>query len=199
VIEGPKKPNAAGKLAPAKKPPAKKAAAKKAPKKKAPSAATKSRPSTPTTDVATQKKADSAVGSRFFKRATDRARRIASDPAKLRDIAEKANRSSALRTGPFTAVVDDFRALVRLVVAYARGYYRQIPLDKLIVVVGGLIYVVSPIDAIPDALPVAGFLDDAALVAWIIKAVREELDAFREWEAGSEPPDDDAPTPIPAR
>lgn len=59
------------------------------------------------------------------------------DPNKLREIAEKANRSSALRTGPFASVLDDFRALVRLVVAYARGLYRQIPIDRLVIVVGG--------------------------------------------------------------
>lgn len=129
-------------------------------------------------------KAGSAAGSKFFKRATDRAKRIAGDPDKLRDISEKASRSSALRSGPFSSVVDDFRALIRLVVAYARGFYRQIPLDKLVVVVAGLIYVVSPVDVIPDVVPGVGFLDDAAVIAWVIKAVREELDAFREWEAG---------------
>lgn len=129
-------------------------------------------------------KADSAPASRFFKRATDRARRISSDPDKLREIAEKANRSSALRSGPFAAVLDDFRALIRLVVAYARGLYRQIPMNRLIIVVGGLIYVVSPVDVIPDPIPVAGFLDDATVIAWVIKAVREELDAFRLWESG---------------
>jgi uncharacterized membrane protein YkvA (DUF1232 family) len=89
-----------------------------------------------------------------------------------------------LRSGPFAAVIDDFRALIRLVVAYARGHYRQIAADKLVIVVGGLIYVVSPVDVIPDVVPVAGFLDDASVIAWVIKTVRDELDAFREWEAG---------------
>ena len=135
---------APGKTAVAKKAVAKKpASAKKAPVKNG---------------VTARDKADSAAGSKFFKRAIDRARRISDDPDKLREIAEKANRSSALRTGPFAAVLDDFRALIRLVVAYARGHYRQVPIDRLIVVVGGLIYVVSPIDVIPDAVPGVGFL-----------------------------------------
>jgi uncharacterized membrane protein YkvA (DUF1232 family) len=131
-----------------------------------------------------QAKARSAASSRFFKRATDRARRIANDPEKLREIAEKADRTSMLRSGPFAAVLDEFRVLIRLVVAYARGHYRQIALDKLVLVVGGLIYVVSPLDAIPDAIPGIGFLDDASVIAWVIKSVREELDAFRQWEVG---------------
>jgi uncharacterized membrane protein YkvA (DUF1232 family) len=80
--------------------------------------------------------------------------------------------------------MDDFRTLVRLVVAYARGNYREIPTDSLALVVGGLLYVVSPLDLIPDAVPVVGFMDDAVVVGWVIKAVREELDAFRAWELG---------------
>lgn len=89
-----------------------------------------------------------------------------------------------MRSGSFAGVLDDFQSLIRLVVAYARGFYREIHVDKLVIVVAGLIYVVSPIDVIPDAIVGAGFLDDAAVIGWVIKLVRDELDAFREWEAG---------------
>ena len=68
--------------------------------------------------------------------------------------------------------------------AYSRGHYRQIPIDRLIVVVAGLIYVVTPVDLIPDPIPVAGYVDDAAVIAWVIKSLSDELDAFREWEVG---------------
>ena len=54
------------------------------------------------------------------------------------------------------------------------------------VILGGLIYVVSPLDLIPDVLP-GGFVDDAVVVGWVVKTVRSEIDAFREWELGSSP------------
>lgn len=130
-------------------------------------------------------KAAGAVESKFFRRATERAGRIAGDPQKLRDIADRAGRSAALRSGPFAAVTDEFRALIRLVVAYARGHYREIPVEALVIVVAGLIYVVSPLDLIPDTIPGVGVVDDAAVIGWVIKTVRGELDAFREWEAGA--------------
>lgn len=85
---------------------------------------------------------------------------------------------------PFAGVMDDFRVLIRLVVAYARGHYREIPPDALVVVVAGLVYVVSPVDLIPDFMP-GGFADDAAVIVWIVKTVRAELDAFRAWELGA--------------
>ena len=125
------------------------------------------------------------MSSRFFGAARKRAERLVNDPERLQRIAEDSYKSGAARSGPFTAVMDDFRTLIRLVVAYARGHYREIPPDALVVVVTGLVYVVSPLDLIPDFLP-GGLLDDAVVVAWVVKTVRGELDDFRAWELGAD-------------
>jgi uncharacterized membrane protein YkvA (DUF1232 family) len=106
------------------------------------------------------------------------------DPAALRGLAEKVLQSESGRSGPVGEVVDDFKTLGRLVAAYSRGDYRDIPLDSLIMVIAGLVYVVSPIDLIPDAVPVAGYADDAVAVGFVIRQVHHELAAFREWEEG---------------
>jgi uncharacterized membrane protein YkvA (DUF1232 family) len=177
---------AAAKKAPVKKSPAKKAAAKKAPAKTA--TAKKTPVKKAPTSAPARRRASSAIGSKFFSRATQRARRIVHDPEALKKVADESFRSGAMRSGPFAEVMDDFKTLIRLVVAYARGYYRDIPVDRLIVVVAGLIYVVSPLDLIPDAIPVGGFMDDAVVIAWVIRSVRGELAAFREWEVGGETP-----------
>ncbi len=122
--------------------------------------------------------------SRFFARAPVRAQAIVADPAALRGLAEKVLQSESGRSGPVGEVVDDFKTLGRLVAAYSRGDYRDIPLDSLIMVIAGLVYVVSPIDLIPDAVPVAGYADDAVAVGFVIRQVHHELAAFREWEEG---------------
>lgn len=166
--------------APAKKT-ANASAAKKPPAKKAPTKRPSARKAT-----ANASRAAAAPFSRFFDRAQERARRIIDDPDAIREAAERATKSSAERSGPFAAVFDDFRTLIRLCVAYSRGHYRDIPPDQLVVILGGLIYVVSPLDLIPDVLP-GGFVDDAVVVGWVVKTVRSELDAFREWELGSSP------------
>jgi uncharacterized membrane protein YkvA (DUF1232 family) len=133
----------------------------------------------------TRAAAAGAAGSKFFRGAQKKAAKIVEDPKKLRKIAEEAAQSGAARSGTFTAVVDDFRALIRLVVAYARGHYRETPVDQLVFIVAGLIYVVSPIDLIPDAIAGVGLMDDAAVIGAVIKSVRSELDAFRQWELGA--------------
>ena len=180
------------KKASAKKAPARKATAKKAtPAKKTPARKAPAKKATPPTKARAKKAADAshaaaAPFSKFFKKSQDRARRIINDPEAIREAAEKATKSGAGRSGQFAAVFDDFRTLIRLCVAYSRGHYRDIPPDQLVIVLGGLIYVVSPLDLFPDVLP-GGFVDDAFVVGWVVKTVRSEIDAFREWELGSSP------------
>lgn len=48
-----------------------------------------------------------------------------------------------------------------------------------------LIYFVSPMDAVPDALPGVGFMDDAALIATVVLSLGPRLGVYepraREW------------------
>jgi uncharacterized membrane protein YkvA (DUF1232 family) len=124
-----------------------------------------------------------APSSTFFARAPVRAKEIVADPEALKALADKALHSASGRSGPVGEVADEFLTLGRLVAAYARGDYRDIPFDSLIVVIAGLVYVVSPIDLIPEFVPVAGYADDAVAIGFVIRQVHHELAAFREWEA----------------
>jgi uncharacterized membrane protein YkvA (DUF1232 family) len=183
-----KKTTSAKPTTPKKTTPAKKATSKKTTSGKptTPKKATSAKPTTSTKRTADAPRAAIAPFTRFFKKSQDRARRLINDPEAIREAAERATKSSAGRSGPFANVVDDFRTIIRLCVAYSRGHYRDIPPDQLVIVLGGLIYVVSPLDLIPDVLP-GGFVDDAFVVGWVVKTVRSEIDAFREWELGSSP------------
>ena len=54
-------------------------------------------------------------------------------------------------------------------------------------VIGGavLAYALSPIDLIPDFIPVVGYADDAAVIAWVLNSIAEELKDFKNWEQGT--------------
>lgn len=72
--------------------------------------------------------------------------------------------------------------LVRLVRSYISGEYRQIQPGTIVSGLAVLLYVLSPIDLIPDFIPVVGFLDDLSLVSWFIGKFHGEITRFREWE-----------------
>ena len=50
-------------------------------------------------------------------------------------------------------------------------------------IIAALAYFISPIDAIPDVIPVLGYVDDAALVGWVIYELADEVAAYRRWRA----------------
>jgi uncharacterized membrane protein YkvA (DUF1232 family) len=78
------------------------------------------------------------------------------------------------------------KALFRLLRAYIRNEYRDIPWGSIVLVVVAIIYFVAPIDLIPDWIPLSGFIDDAAVLVFVIRQIRSDLDRFLAWEADKE-------------
>jgi len=81
-----------------------------------------------------------------------------------------------------TAVWADLQAALRLLLAWTRRSYRKVSAASLVLLVAALLYFVTPVDVIPDALGVLGFVDDLAVIQTAVETVREELEQFREWE-----------------
>lgn len=79
--------------------------------------------------------------------------------------------------------VEAFRLTWGLLQDYWSGEYRTIPW-KLAASIGfAVTYLVSPLDIIPDFLPLLGFTDDAAVFALVISSFQSELDTYREWKS----------------
>ena len=92
------------------------------------------------------------------------------------------------RKGPqLGKLKDDVRLLQALCLAWWRGEYRAISPKAMVTVVAGLLYFVSPLDAIPDWLLGVGLLDDIAVLAWVMKSLDGELSAFRAWRERQRP------------
>ena len=163
--------------------PAKKAPAKKAPAKKATAKKATAKKVTAKLRESSEALAQSAPTSTFFKRAQKRATSILQNPEQLKKLVTESSSKTSASSGPLAEVLVDLKTMIRLVGAYARGDYREISGDTVVFVVAALLYVVSPLDLIPDVIPVVGYLDDAAVVAWVIKRTHDELEAFRAWEA----------------
>lgn len=119
----------------------------------------------------------------WFRRKKQAAARLIDKPLEVLKTAERAAEKSRRARSPLGRVWGDLQAAVRLARAWGRREYRGISRGTFVLLLGALVYFVSPIDAIIDALPVVGLVDDAAVLAWVLGQVRAELDAFREWES----------------
>ncbi len=130
--------------------------------------------------------------------ARNRAAEIVRSPDKLREMVAEAREkadSAGGATSPLSGVIEDLRTMFDLLRAVARGNYR-VRKETLILIAGAVLYFVIPIDVIPDFIPVAGFLDDAAVIAWVVKTCKTEIDLFRALTAGD---NDREPEPEPAQ
>ena len=79
------------------------------------------------------------------------------------------------------SVIDDVTCMVELVESYVKKEYTAIPKGTIVSIVAVLIYLLSPIDIVPDAIPVLGYMDDAALVLLVLSfGVDHDLDKYRE-------------------
>ena len=72
------------------------------------------------------------------------------------------------------------RAGVKLVYAALILYY-TLQSDKVsktdkAIIIGALGYMISPLDVIPDAIPIAGLTDDLAVLLYVLKKVWTDID-----------------------
>ena len=59
------------------------------------------------------------------------------------------------------------------------GKYRDYDVKKLLVIIGAVIYVVTPFDFLPDFIP-PGLIDDLSIVAWALKEASDELEKYKQ-------------------
>lgn len=76
------------------------------------------------------------------------------------------------------AVFKDFASFFPMVWAILHGKYKM-PWATLFWAVLCLVYVISPIDLLPDVLPVLGITDDGAFALLVLTMLHRDLEAFR--------------------
>jgi uncharacterized membrane protein YkvA (DUF1232 family) len=80
-------------------------------------------------------------------------------------------------------VGDRLRAIPRMLSQGFGGQYPFLKKSRVAMVAFGVLYVLSPVDLVPEIIiPLLGLGDDALVVAWLAGAVLSETDAFLAWE-----------------
>lgn len=62
-----------------------------------------------------------------------------------------------------------------------RRRYRRVPWKTVGALSAALTYFLLPVDAVPDLLPLTGFLDDAMVLALVFGAAEADLRAYCAW------------------
>ncbi|WP_372749703.1 YkvA family protein [Litorivivens sp.] len=80
------------------------------------------------------------------------------------------------RLQPF---IEDVNLAYQLLGDYSSRRYREIPWRSIAAIVAALLYVLNPLDMLPDMIPMFGLVDDASVLALCWSMVRKDLDQYR--------------------
>lgn len=108
-----------------------------------------------------------------------KAKIYAFNPLKLKSLLQKLG---SLMSRQGLQKVKDHLILMRDYLSdIATGKYKEYDGKNLIIIVAAIIYVVTPIDFLPDFIP-PGWIDDVSIVAWAIKEASEELERYKNYK-----------------
>ena len=94
----------------------------------------------------------------------------------------KAGKPTTVK-GMASHTLEQAKTLIRMVGATLSGRYKGLSKGNLILITTAVLYFLSPLDLIPDAIPFIGFVDDIAIIGWVLNSLGEELDKFASFEA----------------
>ncbi len=81
-----------------------------------------------------------------------------------------------------TKLWDDIKLMISLLKDYFNGTYRETPWGTIAAIAGAVVYFVSPVDVIPDIIPIVGYLDDALVIKLALDFARSDLENYKNWK-----------------
>lgn len=99
---------------------------------------------------------------------------------------QKAIEDKVRNSGKLRRFGTDIRLMFSMLRDYWQGNYRNVPWKSIAAIAGALIYVLNPLDLIPDILIGIGFLDDVGVVAACLAMVESDLLRYAAWKEHSE-------------
>jgi uncharacterized membrane protein YkvA (DUF1232 family) len=134
----------------------------------------------------TERKSEAIVLVPEVQQAKRKAEAYLRDPEKTKKLLAAAVEKAKQRQdpkGPLFEVWEHLKALTRLISAFVRKEYKVVPWQSLVLSSMALLYFVTPSDLFPDFIPAAGYIDDASIIAFVVKAIKADLNKFLAWEA----------------
>ena len=107
----------------------------------------------------------------------EKARVYAFNPKKMKELLFQLGKY--VSKNGLSSVKDTLLLIKDYLFDVTTGRYKGYDVKKLVVIVGAVIYVVTPFDFLPDFIP-PGLIDDLSIVAWALKEASAELEKYKQ-------------------
>ena len=117
-----------------------------------------------------------------FKSARLKAESLVKDISKVNTLLHNAVSKADKNKSLLKKVWGDLIILFRFIRAYISGKYRDVPWQTIVFALAAVIYLVNPLDLIPDPIPFFGFIDDSSVIGFVMYSISGDIKRFLEWE-----------------
>lgn len=131
------------------------------------------------------------VGKKGYTKYKNKAEKNLDDKEKAEGLLEAAREKAEKRKGPLHEAWEKIQLFFSVFDDWIKGKYRVIPFRSIAMITVGIVYFVMPIDLIPDAILGLGFGDDAAVIAFVIKQISNDLEDYKVWKEKQKQTDED--------
>ncbi|WP_455675099.1 YkvA family protein [Pradoshia sp.] len=110
-----------------------------------------------------------------------KARSYLGNTEKSNELLDNADKKSAKNRRSLDDVWEPLQLLFGMFRSYAKKEYTEIPTRSILAIIAAILYFVTPIDVIPDFILGLGFADDAAVIAFTVKQIQDDLEKYKLW------------------
>ncbi|QVK20866.1 DUF1232 domain-containing protein [Mycoplasmatota bacterium] len=96
---------------------------------------------------------------------------------KFAKLVEKATEKMNSKKESFSEGVKYLKMYIMMIYDYFRNDFK-LTKKELSLIIAGIVYFVSPLDAVPDFIPVAGMIDDITVLSFVSKQLSGLIDSY---------------------
>lgn len=78
-------------------------------------------------------------------------------------------------------IIGELKLFVSMLKDHFEGRYKGLEKENIYLIIGAFIYILSPIDLLPDFL-FFGYLDDILIIMYLMKKMSKEIEKYRVWK-----------------
>ena len=68
---------------------------------------------------------------------------------------------------------------------YRKGVYKQVPWFTIATIAFSFLYILNPLDIIPDFIPGLGYIDDMAIITFGLRFIQSDINNYLDWKLES--------------
>jgi len=102
------------------------------------------------------------------------------DIAKLSKKKRRLKKILSLKA--FSGQRKKLKLFIEIIRQYHKGNYREIPWRSITAISFTLIYIINPLDIVPDVLPIIGYVDDLSVFMALLSLADKDLSQYENWK-----------------